>query len=38
VAVGYTVRGFKVILDGRHDDVAEDNFYMKGGIEEVRPQ
>jgi F-type H+-transporting ATPase subunit beta len=36
VAVADTVRGFKEILDGRHDDVPEDNFYMKGGIEEVR--
>ena len=29
VEVGDTVRGFKEILDGKHDDVAEDNFYMK---------
>jgi F-type H+-transporting ATPase subunit beta len=36
VPVADTVRGFKEILDGKHDDVAEDNFYMKGGIEEVR--
>ena len=36
VPVEDTVRGFKEILDGKHDDVAEDNFYMKGGIEEVR--
>jgi F-type H+/Na+-transporting ATPase subunit beta len=36
VEVADTVRGFKEILDGKHDDVAEDNFYMKGGIEEVR--
>ena len=36
VPVEATVRGFKEILDGKHDDVAEDNFYMKGGIEEVR--
>jgi F-type H+/Na+-transporting ATPase subunit beta len=36
VAVADTVRGFKEILDGKHDDVPEDNFYMKGGIEEVR--
>jgi F-type H+-transporting ATPase subunit beta len=36
VAVADTVRGFKEILDGKHDDVAEDNFYMKGGIEEIR--
>ncbi|MBI4837099.1 MAG: F0F1 ATP synthase subunit beta [Candidatus Portnoybacteria bacterium] len=31
-----TVRGFKEILEGKHDDAAEENFYLKGGIEEVR--
>jgi len=36
VSVADTVRGFKEILEGKHDDVAEDNFYMKGGIEEIR--
>src|SRR3954453_7267404 len=36
VPVADTVRGFKEILDGKHDEVAEDNFYMKGGIEEIR--
>src|SRR5574342_473504 len=35
VPVADTVRGFKEILDGKHDDVPEDNFYMKGGIEDV---
>src|SRR6266699_3912480 len=35
VPVEDTVRGFKEILDGKHDDVAEANFYMKGGIEET---
>jgi F-type H+/Na+-transporting ATPase subunit beta len=35
VAVADTVRGFKEILDGQHDAVAEDRFYMKGGIHEV---
>jgi F-type H+-transporting ATPase subunit beta len=30
-----TVRGFKEILDGKHDDKSEQMFYMKGGIEEV---
>src|SRR6476469_2827454 len=35
VAVADTVRGFKEILDGKHDSVPEGNFYMKGGIEEV---
>jgi F-type H+-transporting ATPase subunit beta len=31
-----TVRGFKEILEGKHDDVTEGNFYMKGGIDMVR--
>ena len=38
VPVADTVRGFKEILDGKHDDVPEGNFYMKGGIEEVRQE
>ena len=36
VPVADTVQGFKEILEGKHDDVAEDNFYMKGGIGEIR--
>jgi F-type H+-transporting ATPase subunit beta len=36
VPVADTVRGFKEILDGKHDDVAEEHFYMKGPIEEIR--
>ena len=35
VPVAETVRGFKEILDGKHDEVAEQSFYMKGGIEEI---
>ena len=35
VPVKDTVRGFKMILDGKLDDVAEGDFYMKGGIDEV---
>jgi len=30
-----TIKGFEEILEGKHDDVPEDNFYMKGAIEEV---
>ncbi len=30
-----TVKGFKEILDGEHDDVPEGNFYMKAGIDTV---
>jgi len=36
VPVKETVRGFKAILDGELDDVAEGDFYMKGNIESVR--
>ncbi|MBI5397621.1 MAG: F0F1 ATP synthase subunit beta, partial [Verrucomicrobia bacterium] len=36
VPIQETVRGFKEILDGKHDDVPEGNFYMKGGIEEIK--
>jgi F-type H+-transporting ATPase subunit beta len=35
VKVEDTVRGFKEIVDGKHDDVPERAFYMKGGIDEV---
>ncbi len=31
-----TVRGFAEILDGKHDEKAEQDFYMKGGIDEVQ--
>ena len=31
-----TVRSFKAILDGKMDDVPEQAFYMKGGIDEVK--
>jgi F-type H+-transporting ATPase subunit beta len=36
VPVADTVRGFKEILEGKHDDVNEGNFYMKGKIEEIQ--
>ena len=35
VPVADTIRGFKMILDGELDDVAENDFYMKGSIDEV---
>lgn len=35
VKLSDTVKGFKEILDGLHDERSEDDFYMKGGIEEV---
>jgi len=37
VPVEGTIRGFKEILEGKHDQVPEGNFYMKGGIEEIQP-
>jgi len=36
VSIKETVRGFKEILEGKHDDVTETNFYMKGGIDQIR--
>src|SRR5437588_2352884 len=30
-----TVRGFREILDGKYDDLPEQAFYMRGGIEDV---
>jgi len=36
VPVKETVRGFKEILEGKHDDVAENDFYMKGGIDDIK--
>jgi F-type H+-transporting ATPase subunit beta len=30
-----TIKGFKEIIEGKHDDVPEQAFFMAGGIEEV---
>ena len=35
VALRDTIRGFKEILEGKHDDLPEAAFYMVGSIEEV---
>lgn len=35
VPVKETVRGFKEILEGKHDDLPEQAFYMVGAIEEA---
>jgi F-type H+-transporting ATPase subunit beta len=35
VKVEDTVRAFKEIVDGIHDEIPEQAFYMRGGIEEV---
>lgn len=36
VSVEETVRGFKEIIEGKHDELPEAAFYMAGGIEEVQ--
>ncbi len=30
-----TINGFSEILEGKHDEVPEDNFYLKGNIDEI---
>lgn len=35
VKLADTIKGFKQILDGEHDDKHEDEFYMKGAIDEL---
>ena len=36
VSIKDTVKGFKEILDGKHDDVGESDFYMKGNIDTIK--
>ncbi len=38
VPIRETVRGFKEILEGKHDDLPEQAFYMVGTIDEAREQ
>jgi F-type H+-transporting ATPase subunit beta len=35
VTIADTIRGFKEITEGKHDEIPEQDFYMVGGIEEV---
>src|SRR6188474_242289 len=35
VPIAETVRGFKEIVDGKHDEIPEQMFYMAGTIDEV---
>lgn len=35
VKLSDTINGFKKILEGQYDNVPEESFYLKGGIEEV---
>src|SRR5258708_5371298 len=36
VKLSDTVKAFKMILEGKYDDIPEGDFYMKGGIEQVK--
>ena len=36
VPLSETIQGFKEILDGKHDDVGESDFYMKGNIASIK--
>lgn len=36
VSINDTIRGFKEIAEGKHDDIPEQAFYMVGGIEEAQ--
>jgi F-type H+-transporting ATPase subunit beta len=35
VTIEETIRGFREIIDGKHDDIPEQAFFLKGGIDEV---
>jgi len=36
VSLKETIRSFKEIIEGKHDDKPEQSFYMKGSIDEVK--
>ena len=38
VRIADTVRSFKEILEGKHDDLPEQAFYMVGALEEAVKQ
>jgi F-type H+-transporting ATPase subunit beta len=35
VPIEETIRGFREIVDGKHDDIPEQAFFLKGTIDEV---
>jgi F-type H+-transporting ATPase subunit beta len=35
VSLADTLSGFKAIINGEHDDMPEDAFYMVGGLDEA---
>jgi len=36
VKLSDTIRGFKMLLNGELDDIAEQDFYMKGSVDEIK--
>jgi len=36
VSLKDTIRSFREILDGKHDDKSESAFYLKGSIDDVK--
>ncbi len=34
--LNFSAKGFKEIIEGKHDDLPEAAFYMVGGIEEAQ--
>ena len=35
VSIADSIRGFREIVDGKHDDLPEQAFYLVGGIDEA---
>ena len=35
MTIAETIKGFKEVVDGRHDELPEQAFYMVGTIEEA---
>jgi F-type H+-transporting ATPase subunit beta len=35
VPIAETVRSFREVIDGEHDDVPESAFFLKGSIDDV---
>jgi F-type H+-transporting ATPase subunit beta len=35
VSIGDTIRGFREIVEGKHDEIPEQDFYLVGTIDEV---
>jgi F-type H+/Na+-transporting ATPase subunit beta len=35
VTIAETIRGFKEIVEGKHDEIPEQDFFLAGGIDDV---